>query len=117
MLTGAAQGAAAVQGLHAQAKPPIYAIGEIDFLNQEAYLRDFAPKAQAVIKGAGGKLLAAGGKTTTIEGEPPKSRITIQQWDSIEQYQAYRNPAAFKELLPLRKKMGKFRPFAVEGLQ
>jgi hypothetical protein len=43
MLTGAALGAAAVQGLHAQAKPPIYVIGEIDYLNQEAYLRDYAP--------------------------------------------------------------------------
>jgi uncharacterized protein (DUF1330 family) len=83
MLTGAALGAAAVQGLHAQAKPPIYVIGEIDFLNQEAYLEDYAPKARAVIEAAGGKFLAAGGKTTTIEGEPPKSRITVQQWASL----------------------------------
>ena len=117
MLTGAALGAAAVQGLHAQAKPPIYVVGEIDVLNQEAYLRDFAPKGRAVIEAAGGKFLARGGKTTTFEGEPPKPRITLQQWPSIEQYQAYRNSAAFKELLPLREKMGKFRIFAVEGLQ
>jgi hypothetical protein len=41
MLTGAALGAAAVQGLLAQAKPPIYVIGEIDHENQEAYLSDF----------------------------------------------------------------------------
>jgi len=80
-------------------------------------LSDYAPKAWAVIEAAGGKLLAAGGKTTTIEGEPPKARVTVQQWASIEQYQAYRNSAAFKELLPLREKMGKFRTFTVEGLQ
>ena len=80
-------------------------------------MRDFAPKARAAIEAAGGKLLAAGGKTTTIEGEPPKPRITFQQWASMEQYQAYRNSAAFKELLPLREKVGKFRTFAVEGLQ
>jgi uncharacterized protein (DUF1330 family) len=116
MLAGAAMGAAAVQGLHAQAKPPIYVIGEIDYLNQATYLSDYAPKAWAVIEAAGGKLLAAGGKTTTIEGEPPKARVTVQQWASIEQYQAYRNSAAFKELLPLREKLGKFRLFAVEGL-
>jgi uncharacterized protein (DUF1330 family) len=85
-------------------------------LNQEAYLRDFAPKGRAVIEAAGGKFLVAGGKTTTIEGEPPKSRITVQLWASMEQYQAYRNSAAFKELLPLREKVGKFRIFAVEGL-
>jgi uncharacterized protein (DUF1330 family) len=68
-----------------------------------------------VIEAAGGKFLAAGGKTTTIEGQP-KSRITIMQWPSMEQYQAYRNSAAFKELSPLREKVGKFRIFAVEGL-
>jgi uncharacterized protein (DUF1330 family) len=116
MLAGAALGAAAVEGLHAQAKPPVYQVVEIDVLNQDAYVKDYVPKAQAAIRAAGGKFLAAGGKTTTIEGEPPKSRIVIQQWDSVEKIQAYRNSAAFKDLLPLRNKLAKFRSFAVEGL-
>jgi uncharacterized protein (DUF1330 family) len=107
----------AVQGLHAQAKPPVYQVVEIDVANMDAYLKDYAPKAQAAIRAAGGKFLAAGGKTTTIEGEPPKSRVVIQQWDSLEQAQAYRNSAAFKELLPLREKLAKFRSFVVEGAQ
>jgi uncharacterized protein (DUF1330 family) len=115
MLAGFGLGAVAVQGLHAQAKPPVYQITEIDVLNQEAYLRDYAPKAQAAIRAAGGKFLAAGGKTTTIEGEPPKVRVVIQQWDSVEQIQAYRNSAAWKELLPLRDRLAKFRSFTVEG--
>jgi uncharacterized protein (DUF1330 family) len=115
MLVGFGLGAVAVQGLHAQAKPPVYQITEIDVLNQEAYLKDYAPKAQAAIKAAGGKFLAAGGKTTTIEGEPPKSRVVLQQWDSVEKIQAYRNSAAFKDLLPLRDKLAKFRSFVVEG--
>src|ERR1700736_5642339 len=116
MLAGAALGAAAIQGLHAQAKPPVYQVVEIDVLNQDAYLKDYAPKAQAAIKAAGGKFLAAGGKTTTIEGEPPKSRVVIQQWDSLEKVQAYRDSAAFKDLLPLRNKLAKFRSFVVEGV-
>ena len=116
MLTGFGLGAAAIEGLHAQAKPPVYQIVEIDMLNQEAYLNDYVPKAQAAIKAAGGKFLAAGGKTTTIEGEPPKPRIVIQQWDSLEKVQAYRNSAAFKDLLPLRDKMAKFRSYVVEGV-
>jgi uncharacterized protein (DUF1330 family) len=115
MLAGAALGAAAVEGLHAQVKPPVYQITEIDVLNQEAYLKDYAPKAQAAIKAAGGKFLAAGGKTTTIEGEPPKSRVVLQQWDGVEKIEAYRNSAAFKDLLPLRDKLAKLRSFVVEG--
>ena len=116
ILAGAALGAAAVQGLHAQAKPPVYQITEIEFLDRTAYERDYVPKAQAVIRAAGGKFLAAGGTTTTIEGDPPKARIVIQQWDSVEKIQAYRNSAAFKDLLPLRDKLAKFRSFTVEAV-
>src|SRR6201989_1368527 len=116
MLAGFGLGAVAVQGLHAQAKPPVYQVVEIDLLDREAYLKDYVPKAQAAIKASGGKFLAAGGKTTTIEGEPPKSRVVIQQWDSVEQIQAYRASAAFKELMPLREKLAKFRSFTVEGV-
>src|SRR4051812_38519994 len=85
-------------------------------VDSEAYLKDYVPKAQAAIKAAGGKFLAAGGKTTTIEGEPPKSRVVIQQWDSLEKVQAYRNSTAFKDLQPLRDKLGKIRSFVVEGV-
>src|SRR5260370_22295782 len=115
MLAGFGLGAVAVQGLHAQAKPPVYQVVEIDPVNMESYLKDYVPKAQAAIKAAGGKFLAAGGKTTTLEGEPPKPRVVIQQWDSLEKVQAYRNSAAFKDLLPLRDKLANFRSFVVEG--
>src|SRR5580704_18467871 len=108
-------GAAAVQGLHAQAKPPVYSVAEIDIADQAAY-STYVPKAQAAIKAAGGKILAAGGKITAVEGEPPKSRVVIQQWDSLEKYQAYRNSAAFKELLPTREKVAKWRTFVVEAV-
>jgi uncharacterized protein (DUF1330 family) len=115
MFAGFGLGAIAVQGLHAQAKPPVYSVAEIDIPDQAAY-STYLPKAQAAIKAAGGKLLAAGGKITTVEGEPPKSRVVIQQWDSLEKFQAYRNSAAFKELVPIREKVAKFRTFVVEGV-
>jgi uncharacterized protein (DUF1330 family) len=114
MFAGFGLGAIAVQGLHAQAKPPVYQVTEIDVLNQETY-STYSPKAQAAIKAAGGKILAAG-KSTTIEGEPPKPRVVLQQWDSLEKLQAYRDSAAFKELLPLREKVAKFRSFVLEGV-
>jgi uncharacterized protein (DUF1330 family) len=114
MLAGFGLGAVAVQGLHAQAKPPVYSVAEIDIADQAAYAT-YVPKAQAAIKAAGGKILAAGG-VTTIEGEPPKPRAVIQQWDSLEKFQAYRGSVAFKDLLPIREKVAKFRSFVVEGV-
>src|SRR3989442_4706297 len=79
--TGFGLGAVAVQGLHAQAKPPVYYIAEIDVTNLEGWQKDYAPRAQAVIKAAGGRVLAAGQKVTSIEGAPPKQRIAVIQWE------------------------------------
>ena len=61
MLAGVAVGAVAIQGLHAQTKPPVYLVTEIDVTNPEAYGKEFAPKAQASIKAAGGRQIAIGG--------------------------------------------------------
>jgi uncharacterized protein (DUF1330 family) len=53
------------------------------------------PLAQAAIKAGGGRVLAAGQNITAIEGTPPKSRVAILQWESIEQYNAWRKSAAY----------------------
>jgi uncharacterized protein (DUF1330 family) len=122
MLAGAAIGAAAINGLHAQAKPPLYVVSEIDVTNPEAYGKEYAPKAQALIKASGGRFVAIGGaagagavKVTAFDGEAPK-RTTIQAWDSMEKYQAYRNLPAFKETRQIGERYAKFRTFAVEGI-
>lgn len=119
MLAGFGLGAVAVQGLHAQAKPPVYAVTEIDVANTEGWSKDYAPKAQALIKSMGGRVLAVGSgpKVTTVEGAPVKSRVAIQVWDSMEKFQAYRNSADFKDLRKMAEKFdAKFRSFTVEGL-
>jgi uncharacterized protein (DUF1330 family) len=115
MLAGFGLGAIAIQEMQAQANPPVYSVAEIDIVDQAAYA-GYVLKAQAAIKAAGGKVLAAGGKITVIDGEPPKSRVVIQQWDSLEKFQAYRSSVAFKDLLPIREKIAKFRTFVVDGV-
>jgi len=116
LLTGIGVGAIAVQTLHAQAKPPVYRIAEIEITNMEAYTKEFAPKAQAALKAAGGRFLAAGQNVTALEGEPPKSRVTIQVWDSLEKMQAAYTSPEYKEARKIGDKYAKFRAFAVEGL-
>ena len=121
LLAGVALGAAAVQGLHAQAKPPIYVVAEINVTNPDAYGKEYAPKIREVIKAHGGRLVAIGGaggmagKVTAIEGEAPQ-RAAVQVWDSMEKYQAYRDDAQFKELREIGQKYAKFRTFVIEGL-
>jgi len=116
LVAGIGVGAVAVQTLHAQAKPPIYRIAEIQVTDVDAYTKEFAPKAQAALKAAGGRFLAAGQNVTALEGDPPKTRVTIQVWDSLEKMKAAYDSAEYKEARKIGDKYAKFRAFAVEGL-
>jgi uncharacterized protein (DUF1330 family) len=97
-----------------QAKPPVYTVSEIQITNLDAYLKEFAPVAQASIKAAGGRFLA-GGPGTSLEGAPPATRVTIQMWDSLEQAKAWRNGADYKKASEIGE-YAKFRAIAVEGM-
>ena len=119
---GVAIGALAVQGLHAQAKPPVYFVAEIDVTNPDAYAKEYAPKAQTIIKAAGGRFLAIGGSAATtgtvtaFDGDAPK-RVVVQVWDSMEKIRAWRANPEYVELRKVGEKYAKFRSFAVDGLQ
>src|ERR1700693_4079640 len=115
MLAGTVMGAAAVTGLHAQAKPTVYLVSEIDVTNPDAYGKEFAPKAQASIKASGGRFAAIGGTAgagakpvTAISGTPPK-RVTIQVWDSLEAINKWYNGTEYQDALKIGEKYATFR--------
>ena len=111
-------GGAVVEGLHAQAKmKPVYLVAQIDVSNKDAYMKEYAPKAQALIKKSGGKLVAASSSPTQIEGKPVGSRVAIQIWPSMDAYKAYRNSAEFKEVRKIGDKYAKFNSVVVEALE
>ena len=115
ILAGAAVGAAAVQTLHAQAKPPAYVVAEIevtDPVGYKAYIDGVGP----LIESMGGKFLARGGRVEPIAGVPPKSRVAIYTFPSMEKMLEWRNSAKYKELAATRDKSSNFRSFAAEGL-
>ena len=117
LVAGTALGAAAVQGLHAQAKPPGYVVREIDVSNQEAFTKEYVPLAvKALGQAAGYKPIARGGKTVVIDGAPPKTRIVINSFTSLDAAVAAYNSPAYKEARRVGNKYGTFRLYAVEGL-
>jgi uncharacterized protein (DUF1330 family) len=113
VIAGFGLGAVSIQTLHAQAKPPVYTVAEIDVRNNDGYLKEYAPKAQALIKEKGGKLIAAG-SGTAFEGAPAK-RFAIQQWESMEKARAWHSSKEYKENRKIGDKYAKFRIVAVEG--
>jgi uncharacterized protein (DUF1330 family) len=68
----------------------------------------------ALVAAAGGHFITRGEKTVALHGPAPK-RFAITQFDSLEQAQAYRSSAAYKEIIPIRDKSSKFHSFIVEG--
>ena len=121
MVAGTVIGAAAVSGLHAQAKPPVYLITEIDVTDPEGYGKEFAPKAQATVRASGARFVVIGGTAgagakpiTALAGTAPK-RITIQAWDSMDALNAWYNGADYQAALKIGEKYATFRRFAVEG--
>lgn len=112
LLAGVALGAIAIQGLHAQAKPPVYIVNEVDVTDQAAF-QTYADAQSKLIQKHGGRYIIRGGKVTPIEGAPPK-RFTVYVFDSPEKMQAWQGDQG--EVKALREKAAKFLTFAAEGL-
>jgi uncharacterized protein (DUF1330 family) len=77
----------------------------------------FTPLAQAAMKAAGGRTLnTGGGKVVGIDGPPPPKRVVINEWDSLDQAEAYYKSKAWNDLAPQRDKAIKtIRRYAVES--
>jgi uncharacterized protein (DUF1330 family) len=113
---GIAVGAAAVQALHAQGKPSAYVIAEIDVTNLGPYDKEYVPPAAKAIADGGGKYIIRGGRTVSLYGEPPKGRIAVMVFESMEKAQAAFDSAAYKDAKKVGDQYAKFRVYAVEGL-
>jgi uncharacterized protein (DUF1330 family) len=112
-----ALGAFAVQGLHAQMKPPVFVVGEVTVKDEAGYKSEWLPKIQPIIKESGGKYLAGGfNKTWTQMGDDPPNRVVVIQWPSMDDFKAYA-----EKTTPMFKgegsKYGTYRIYAVEGVE
>ena len=116
ILAGATLGAAGVQALHAQANPPAYVVAEIDVKNPAPYETEYVPGAVKAIADRGGKYLVRGGKTTSLYGEPPKPRIAIMVFESMEKAQEAFGSSAYKDAKKVGDKYANFRVYIVEGV-
>ncbi len=115
LLAGIAIGATAIQGLHAQAKPPTYAVIAIRKMNDAEAFKTVIAKGPPAAEAAGGKLLIRTDKVTGVDGAPPV-RFVLIAFDSAEKAQAWHNSAAQKELDAIRIKSTDSLSFFVDGM-
>jgi uncharacterized protein (DUF1330 family) len=116
MIAGAGLGAAAVQALHAQAKPPVYMVAINEVADQERYANEYVSAAQKSVKDHGGEYIAAG-PGTPLAGNLPRGPVVILRWDSMEALERWRNSPDFQAALKIGEKYAKFNIVAVNGLK
>jgi uncharacterized protein (DUF1330 family) len=116
LLAGTSIGALGVQALHAQAKPPAYVVVEGDISDQQGF-KEAATAAQQVIKNMGGRFLAsATGTAKALKGEPPKARVVLIQWESMDQLDKWWNSSEWQNALKPVDQHSKLRFFGIEGM-
>ena len=117
LLAGFGLGAIATGALRAQVTPPAYVISEIDVTNPDAYRTEYVPLARKALHDSGQKMLAAGGRTILLSGEPaPKSRVVVSVFESLDKARAAYTSPDYVEARKIGDKYAKLRIFAVEGL-
>lgn len=113
LLASVALGVTAIQGLQAQTKPLAYIVTDIEVTDPAVY-QTYVDRNTPIVAAAGGHFITRGEKIVSLDGLAPK-RFAITVFDSMEQAQAYRASAAYKEIIPIRDKSSKFHSFIVEG--
>ena len=120
MLSCTALGALASEALRAETGPPAYLIGQIDVSDPAGYAKEYLPKARAIIKAHGGRLVAAAGaaasgpQVVAVDGEAPK-RVVIYMYPSMDALLAWRNDPEYVQVRRIGEKYAKYHTFAVEG--
>jgi len=115
LLTGIAIGGAAIQTLHAQAKPPVYAIALNQLTNEEGYAKDYLPKGRAAILAHGGIYVAAG-KGTVITGDAPHDRVVVLKFESLDAVKAWFNSPDYQAANQIGQKYAHYNIIEVEGV-
>ena len=117
MIAGAALGGAAIQGLHAQAKPKAYLVTESEVIDRPS-VPPYDPALASAMQAAGGQWIGGAGPTekiTAVLGDPPK-RFGVTEFENIDKAQAWVKSSGREAIAPKRDKAIKLvRQFIFEG--
>jgi uncharacterized protein (DUF1330 family) len=117
MLAGVAVGAFAVQGLHAQAKPPTYIVIDIAKMTDAEGFKAVtsSPAAgPARLKELGGRYVIRSTAMIALDGAAP-ARFVVLAFDSKEKAQGWADAADIKAINAIRAKTTTSRAFIVDG--
>jgi uncharacterized protein (DUF1330 family) len=92
-----------------------YLVAEIDIKDREA-MTPYISGVNATLKPYGGRFLARGGDTQSLEGEPNLSNVVIVEFPTMAAMNDWYNSASYQEILGNRLEHSTGRVFCVEGV-
>ena len=92
-----------------------YVIVDIDVTDPLGYA-DYKELAPAAVALYGGKYIARGGKSETLEGDWPINRLVILEFPSIDQAKNWLNSPEYAPARALRHSYARSKMVVVEGL-
>jgi uncharacterized protein (DUF1330 family) len=92
-----------------------YVIVDIDVHDPVGY-DEYKKLAPAAVELYGGKYIARGGKTETLEGDWTPSRLVILQFESNEQAKQWLNSPEYSAAKKMRHQTANSKMVVIEGL-
>lgn len=92
-----------------------YVIVDIAVTDPAVY-EEYKQLAPAAVAACGGKYLARGGRTETLEGDWSPSRLVILEFESVEKARAWLDSDAYAGAKSLRHRAARTNMVVIEGL-
>jgi uncharacterized protein (DUF1330 family) len=116
VLAGLSMGVAGARLIYAQQvkAPPAYVIAEVDVTDPDN-MAIYGKQVPDTLAPFNHHNLVIGGKTQSLEGEPPKPIVVIA-FDSADKARDWYDSPAYAAIRPIRQRSAKSRVFIVEGV-
>ena len=92
-----------------------YVIARIDITDPDRY-REYVKATPAVIAKFGGRFIARGGETITLEGPAETRRVVLIEFPSLEMAKAFYDSPEYREVMKLREGSADASLVAIAGV-
>lgn len=91
-----------------------YIVVQVDVTNPQQYA-EYTKLSPGIIAKFGGRFVARGGRTVTLEGPPGRSRVVVVEFPSFERAQDFYNSSEYQTAKKLREGAADAQFILVEG--
>lgn len=92
-----------------------YMIVRVNVTDMQQY-QEYMKLTPTIVQQYGGKFIARGGDTLTLEGDPETRRVVLVEFESKEQAQAFYNSDEYQHAISVRQNAAEAQFIVVDGV-